>query len=179
MIYAKTAMANGAVYVPATHWRHEPHHEKAHRDVISACSTTYSIALNPDYRTVLTYATQTVTATIVNAKADYLIKNMRRLFKDNGLEGIELQWWGGATTFKETYSAEDSMTLQDCLDEEPGSAEKAVAAYVDEAADGTECYLTTTDDENESEDEEQETEDMGGKTSGGGAYVPFFFPCRL
>ena len=50
------------------------------------------IRLNPDYKTVLNYATQTMTATIVNAKADYLIKNMRRrLFqdRDNGLEGVE------------------------------------------------------------------------------------------
>lgn len=31
------------------------------------------LQLNPDYRTVLNYAPQTVTATIVNAKADYLI----------------------------------------------------------------------------------------------------------
>ena len=38
------------------------------------------------YKTVLNYATQAMTATIVNAKADYLtaclIKNMRRLFQD-------------------------------------------------------------------------------------------------
>ena len=39
---------------------------------------------------------------------------MRRLFKDNvldnGLEGVEFPWWGGTTTFKETFTAEDSMT---------------------------------------------------------------------
>ena len=69
-----------------------------------------ALQLNPDYKTVLNYATQAMTATIVNAKADYLIKNMRRLFQDNGLEGVELQWWDGATTFKETFTAEDSMT---------------------------------------------------------------------
>lgn len=50
-----------------------------------------ALQLNPDYRTVravLNCSTQTVTATIVNANADanadYLIKNMRRLFEDNG-----------------------------------------------------------------------------------------------
>ena len=83
---------------------------------------------------MLNYATQTMTATIVNAKADYLIKNMRRLFQDNGLEGVELQWWDGAATFKETFTAEDSTTTAmdwqdslDDIDQEPGSVDRAVA----------------------------------------------------
>ena len=79
----------------------------------------------------------------------------RRLFKDNGLDGVELAWWDGAITFKET--AGDSMTptmdFQDCMDDidqAPVSVEKAVAAY----GDGS-------DDENDDEDEE------GGGTRGG------------
>ena len=61
-----------------------------------------TLQLSPDYRAVLNYATQTVTATIVNAKAGYLIKNVRRLFKNNGLEGtgVELPW-DGTITFKD------------------------------------------------------------------------------
>ena len=48
-------------------------------------------------------------------------------------------WWDGATTFKETFTAEDSMTpamdFQDSMDDielEPGSDDRAVAAYDDD-----------------------------------------------
>lgn len=81
---------------------------------------------------------------------------MRRLFQDNGLEGVELQWWDGATTFKETFTAEDSMTAAmdwqdslDDIDQDPASVDRAVAAYDDDNDDG----VTTTDDENDSGDE--------------------------
>ena len=47
-----------------------------------------ALQLNPDYKTVLNYATQAMTAAIVNAKADYLIKNMRRLFKITALKEL-------------------------------------------------------------------------------------------
>lgn len=87
---------------------------------------------------------------------------MRRLFKDNGLGSIELAWWDGATTFKETFTAEDSMTptllpwiskTSTARTTDPGSAEKAVAAYED-GCDG-DRHVTTTDDENDDEDEEE------------------------
>ena len=130
-----------------------------------------ALQLNPDYKTVLNYATQTMTATIVNAKADYLIKqikNMRRLFQDNGLEGVELQWWDGAATFKETFTAEDSMTAAmdwqdslDDIDQEPASVDRAVAAYDDDNDDG----VTTTDDENDSGDE-NDSEDANRRDGG-------------
>ena len=156
---AKTAMANGAAYVPATfmHTGGMSHIMKKHIvTTFRHAAPNMALQLNPDYKTVLNYATQTMTATIVNAKADYLIKNMRRLFQDNGLEGVELQWWDGATTFKETFTAEDSMTAAmdwqdslDDIDQEPASVDRAVAAYDDDNDDG----VTTTDDENDSEDE--------------------------
>ena len=95
---ARTATTNGAVYVPATstfmHTGGMSHIMKKH--IVTSfrhATPNMALQLNPDYKTVLNYATQAMTATIVNAKADYLIKNMRRLFQDNGLEGIELQWW--------------------------------------------------------------------------------------
>ena len=176
---ARTAMANGAVYVPATfmHTGGMSHIMKKH--IVTSfrhATPNMALQLNPDYKTVLNYATQTMTATIVNAKADYLIKNMRRLFQDNGLEGVELQWWGGATTFKETFTAEDSMTpamdFQDSLDDieqEPGTVDRAATAY-DDAEDDD---LTTTDDENDNGDEEgdeAERDDEGtGKGSDSGA----------
>ena len=176
---ARTAMANGAVYVPATfmHTGGMSHIMKKH--IVTSfrhATPNMALQLNPDYKTVLNYATQTMTATIVNAKADYLIKNMRRLFQDNGLEGVELQWWGGATTFKETFTAEDSMTpamdFQDSLDDieqEPGSVDRAATAYDGDEDDD----LTTTDDENDNGDEEgdeAERDDEGtGKGSDSGA----------
>ena len=126
--------------------------------------------LNPDYKTVLNYATQAMTATIVNAKADYLIKNMHiyaKVFQDNGLEGVELQWWGGATTFKETFTAEDSMTpamdFQDSLDDiEQEPVDRAATAYDGDEDDD----LTTTDDENDNGDEEGDGDGRDGEVTG-------------
>ena len=84
---------------------------------------------------------------------------------NNSLEGVELQWWDGAATFKETVTAEDSMTTaidwQDSLDDigqEPGSVDRAVAAYDGDENDD----LPTTDDENDSGDE-NDSEDENGR----------------
>ena len=66
-------------------------------------------------------------------------------------------WWDGATTFKETFTAEDSMTpamdFQDSMDDielEPGSDDRAVAAY----------DMMTTDDENDSGDDSQTSQPL-------------------
>ena len=81
---SKTAMANGgAVYVPAT-FMHTGggmgHIMKKHIVTTFRHAPSMALQLYPDYKTVLNYAAQTMTATIssVNAKANYLIKNMRR-----------------------------------------------------------------------------------------------------
>ena len=59
---------------------------------------------------------------------------------DNGLEGVESQWWDGATTFEEMFTADDSMTsamdFQDSLDDmeqAPGTVDGAATAYDDDA----------------------------------------------
>ena len=109
---AKDAMAKRAVYVPATfmHIAGISHimkkvYEKHNVTSFRHAAPNMALQLSPDYRTMLNYATQTVTATIVNAKANYLIKNMRRLFKDNCLDGVEffVVGRGGVTTFKGVY----------------------------------------------------------------------------
>ena len=100
---AKDAMAKGAVYVPATfmHIAGISHimkkvYEKHNVTSFRHAAPNMALQLSPDYRTMLNYATQTVTATIVNAKANYLIKNMRRLFRITALTVLNFSWWGGA-----------------------------------------------------------------------------------
>ena len=70
---------------------------------------------------MLQYAPQSATATIVNARADYVMKNMKRLFKDNGMPEVELRWWHGSQKFHEGYTTGDGITappgLQDALDD--------------------------------------------------------------
>ena len=65
---------------------------------------------------VLQFASQSIAATIVNARADYVMKNMRKLFNNN-----ELRWWRGAQMFNEGYkSSEGQVTtpgFQDALDD--------------------------------------------------------------
>ena len=44
-------------------------------------------------RTTLQYARHTITATIVNAHAEYVIANMRSAFATRGKTDVELAWW--------------------------------------------------------------------------------------
>ena len=59
--------------------------------------------------------------TIVNARADYVMKNMRTLFKNNEMEEVELWWWRGAQVFNEGYKFSDGNIttpgFQDALDD--------------------------------------------------------------
>ena len=64
---------------------------------------------NANIPSVLQYTMQSAAAMIVNAKADYVMKNMKRLFKDNGIEGVEMRWWQGAEVFQEGYGVEDGI----------------------------------------------------------------------
>ena len=44
-------------------------------------------------RSTLQYARHTITATIVNAHAEYVIGNMRSAFAARGKRGVEMAWW--------------------------------------------------------------------------------------
>ena len=70
---------------------------------------------------MLQNALQSATATIVNARADYVMKNMKRLFEDNGMPEFELRWWRGSQRFYEGYTTVDGIAtppgLQDALDD--------------------------------------------------------------
>ena len=44
-------------------------------------------------RSTLQYARHTITATIVNAHAEYVIGNMRSAFAARGRRGVEMAWW--------------------------------------------------------------------------------------
>ena len=88
--------------------------------------TYIALQLNPDYKcrhnTVLNYATQTINDCDNCERQSRLIdQEHATVFQDNGREGVELQSCDGATTFRETFTAEDSMTpamdLQDSMDD--------------------------------------------------------------
>ena len=92
---AHTAMANGAAYPPATFLHNGVTSHIYRRLLVGAFKFTTpnpGIELNPDFTSMLQYATQCTAAMIVNAQADYVIKNMKKLFRDNGMGGIELRW---------------------------------------------------------------------------------------
>ena len=100
-------------------------------------------------------------------------------FLSHGLDGVELSWWHGATTF----TAEDSMTLMtttmdlqdsmDNIDQVLGSMERTVAAY----DDGTDGDLTTPDDENDDGDARGKVDwrHGGARADGNGVGVEVLF----
>lgn len=51
----------------------------------------------------------------------YHILEHERLFKDNGMEGVEMRWWQGAEVFQGGYGVEDGIKttpgFQDTLDD--------------------------------------------------------------
>ena len=121
---AQRALQNGAKYVPGTFAHTGGMSYIFKRLLVSAfkqSTAKHGFENDRAITSVLQYASQSIAATIVNARADYVMKNMRKLFKNNGMEEVELRWWRGAQMFNEGYkSSEGQVTapgFQDALDD--------------------------------------------------------------
>ena len=121
---AQIALKNGARYVPGSFMHNGGMSlvlKKLFTKVFKHSPAQQGFDFNPEIPSVLQNALQSATATIVNARADYVMKNMKRLFKDNGMPEVELRWWRGSQKFHEGYTTGDGITappgLQDALDD--------------------------------------------------------------
>ena len=100
------ALENGAKFISGS-FTHSGGLSKRFKLFVVRCfqraHSKHEFEFGHDISTGLEFALQMISAAIVNATADYVIKNMKRMLRNNGLGEIQLRWWHGADQYKDEW----------------------------------------------------------------------------